>query len=215
MSLKLNNFWPRVKLAAVPILYRHPPTQLSPDRLYIYLDALWRTRNVPGAILEVGCFLGGTAAMAAAFLRNTDQSRQYIANDTFCGFVGDHVTRDINHGTRKTARKSFSRNSIALTRKILDRFGAQEVQLLKGDIASLPAAQLPQTIAVCLVDVDLEIPVGVALEKVYPLVAPGGIILVDDVVSDSFFGAGIAYHNFCQNRSIKPEIFTTIGLIRK
>ena len=38
----------RIKRLLAPLRYPHPVPELSNDRLYLYMDALWRTRALPG-----------------------------------------------------------------------------------------------------------------------------------------------------------------------
>jgi hypothetical protein len=49
------------------MFFRHPTTTLEPERLYAFLDAVWAQRDAEGAVVEVGCYLGGTAALAFRF----------------------------------------------------------------------------------------------------------------------------------------------------
>ena len=69
------------------ILYRKPFSGLAEDNLYAYLDVLYKKRKVSGAILEVGCSIGGTAAIAYKFLDRLGYHKNYTCIDTFSGFV--------------------------------------------------------------------------------------------------------------------------------
>src|ERR1051326_1914968 len=68
-------------------LYRRPVSSLRPERLYAYLDALWERRSLEGTIVEAGCYLGGTAAIAYQMLARTGFEKPYVCIDTFGGFV--------------------------------------------------------------------------------------------------------------------------------
>ena len=57
--------------ALVPLLYRYPPFVLAPERLYLYMHHLIQTKDVPGAVVEIGCNLGGTAVIAKRMLDRT------------------------------------------------------------------------------------------------------------------------------------------------
>src|SRR6185312_16990641 len=50
--------------ALAPLLYRYPPFTLAPERLYLFMHTLIETRAIPGAVVEIGCNLGGTAIIA-------------------------------------------------------------------------------------------------------------------------------------------------------
>ena len=71
--------------ALAPLLYRYPPFTLAPERLYLFLHHLIETRDVPGAVVEIGCNLGGTAIVARKMLRRLDMNKRYICIDTFDG----------------------------------------------------------------------------------------------------------------------------------
>ena len=64
-------------------LYPYPLSSLQPERLYYYLHTLWETRQVDGTVLEIGCWLGGTAAFASRMLARVDYPKRYVAVDTF------------------------------------------------------------------------------------------------------------------------------------
>lgn len=78
---------------------RPPQPELGADRLYAFLDALWQRRDVPGDVLEIGCFRGGTTRIGFRFLQLTQPARLYVAVDTFAGFVGGQFEHDRRLGT--------------------------------------------------------------------------------------------------------------------
>ena len=107
--------------ALAPLLYRYPPFTLAPERLYLFLHHLIETRDVPGAVVEIGCNLGGTAIVARKMLRRLDMNKRYICIDTFDGFVDSQFAADTAHGTPARDRTMFSGNSRVLVGKIMDQ----------------------------------------------------------------------------------------------
>ncbi len=193
---------------------RPPQSQLTPDRLYAYLDCLWRCQQVPGAIVEVGCFRGGTTRIAAQFLAETKISKRYIAIDTFKGFVDGHFQRDIDHGTKEATRSAFSRNSLPVVRRLLDEAGRENVELLEADICEMPESWLPDRISVCLLDVDLDVPTYEALRKVVARLSVGGIVLVDDCHEDNAFaGARVGYQRYVAEAGMGESYFMNMGMV--
>jgi O-methyltransferase len=204
----------RIKRLVAPVRYRNPAPELSIDRLYLYLDALWHTRALPGAAVEIGCFQCGTSAWAYRFLAAIDCPREYVCVDTFNGFPRDQFENDVRLGTRAMHRGGFSANSRALVQQMLDRWGASAIRLVEADIVASPAAVLPPRIAVALVDVDLEAPTFAALEKIYARLSPGGIILVDDCAeNDDFRGARVAYQRFAAACGVPARYAFGMGCI--
>ena len=41
-----------------------PPSAMTVDNLYAYLDALYQLRDIDGPVVEVGCARGGTTIQA-------------------------------------------------------------------------------------------------------------------------------------------------------
>lgn len=163
-----------------PLIYRYPPIDLQPEGLQLWLRTLIDTAKVPGAVVEVGCSVGGTAAFSWTMLCNLKLAKRYICIDTFDGFVEDQFQHDVALGNVPSNRWRFSANSITLTRDILNQHGAQGVELIQGDIITLPDSRLPDAISAALLDVDLALPIYEGLKKLYSRLAPGGVILVDD-----------------------------------
>jgi SAM-dependent methyltransferase len=196
--------------------YPQPASGLQPERLYLYLDALWKRREVPGEVLEVGCWRGGTAAIASSMLRRTGFRKRYRCIDTFGGFVSDQFDADVKHGTPEAFRGYFANSSLPLVRRLLDHYGCKDVDLFQGDITRVPEHALPDEIAVCLLDVDLEVPIHRGLERLYPRLAKGGIILVDDCPeSTSWVGARIGYKNFVRAHGLAEEYAMGMGILTR
>jgi O-methyltransferase len=196
------------------LLHPQPASSLQPERLYLYLDALWQRRNLDGAIVEVGCWLAGTSAIASKMLIRTGYPHRYVAIDTFEGFVAEQFAHDEKLGTPPDDRSMFDANSLEMVRRLLDHWGASEVELLKADIASLAADRLPRQIIVCLIDVDLEIPVYEALSRIVPRLVPGGIVLVDDCPDEtSWPGARAGYSRFMAEMGREEHYLLGMGLL--
>jgi O-methyltransferase len=206
-----------LKLALARFLYRYPPI-LPPERLYAWLDAIWKTREIPGAVVEIGCSIGFTSTVASRMMSGAGVSKSYVCYDTFGGFLSEQFMKDVEIGTRPMVRENFSANSITLARKILRQQGANNVELIKGDIVALPADSLPKTISTALVDVDLSEPTRVALTKVWSRLASGGIVLVDDCLPDpssSDWKAKIGYQAFCNEHKLPEAYRFNMGVLEK
>lgn len=196
------------------LLYRGPLVMLDPERLYAYLDALWQRRHVDGAILEVGCWVGGTSAVACRMLRRSGFPKRYVCIDTFSGFVPAQFEHDVQHGTPQGYIRYFRTNSRETVRRLLDRWDAAEVELIQGDIASISIDVLPAQVSVCLLDVDLEIPVYEGLARIVPRLVPGGVVLVDDCdEKTNWAGARVGYQRFVEEHRLPERYFLGLGVI--
>ena len=195
-----------LKAALRPLLFRYPPVGLQPERLMVWLQTIERTRDVPGTVLEIGCSVGGTTAVSHRLMRNLQIRKPYLALDTFGGFVDEQFSDDTGSQTPEHDRHMFSANSRRLVRRNLDAFGAHDVELLQADVVTVPSSRLPRQVSACLVDVDLSGPVYAALQKVVPLLAPGGVVVVDDCGEDITWRAREAYSRFVTETG-RPEIY--------
>jgi hypothetical protein len=191
-----------------------PSPVLQPERLYLYLDALWRTRQLDGAVVEVGCYRGGTTLTANKFVERIGSARPYLAIDTFSGFDAAQFDVDAKHGTTASLRAAFSDNSFEHVRGTLARYGGQRVQLLQGDIVTLPDAALPASVSVALIDVDLDVPVYEGLRRLFPRLQDGGVMLVDDCPEQTAWaGARIGYRRFVQEHGLEERYAFGMGVV--
>jgi hypothetical protein len=199
--------------ALVPLLYRYPPFALTPERLYLFLHHLIETKDVPGAIVEIGCNLGGTAVIARQMMGRLGIDKPYICIDTFDGFVEEQFATDVALGTPANDQTMFSGNSKELVAKIMKRHRCGEVELLQGDVMQIPDRLLPEECSAVLLDVDLTEPSYVALNRFWPRLTPGGVILVDDCQEPCSWKARLGYARFCEENGIEEKYRYGMGLV--
>jgi O-methyltransferase len=192
-------------------LRRRPLTpQLAPDRLADYLQALRDRTELPGAVLEVGCFRGATTVVAGQLLRDLGQDRPYVCVDTFEGFVADQFEVDVEHGTPESFGTGFSENPKETFERTMRHFRLP-VQAIQADIVKVDPALLPDQVSVCLMDVDLAVPIREGLAKVRPLMVPGGVMLVDDCDEGTDWrGARVGYEEYMESVGEQPR-YTASG----
>lgn len=151
--------------------------------------------DIPGAFVEAGVWMGGSSMAAAATLvRLGVQDRRFILYDTFEGIpapgaedalIGsDHASvlrwwekenRDPDKAGWLTASVEQVRSNMGLTGYDLDR-----VQLVKGLVEQTVPATAPEQIALLRLDTDWYSSTKVELEVMFPRLAPGGVLIVDD-----------------------------------
>lgn len=198
-----------------PLIYRFPPIFLSPSSLYTWFDILVKTDQLEGDIVEVGCYLGGTAAMSARLVKALRSKRNYIVVDTFGGFVEEQYESEIKSGGARSLRQEFSSNSPALTRWVMDKHGGKDVKMIQGDIAKLADNQLPAKISACLLDVDLVDAIYMGICRIYPRLVSGGMIAVDDCDDETLYKARIGYERFMNEHGLPVEIRLGMGIVKK
>jgi O-methyltransferase len=101
-------------------------------------------------------------------------------------------------------------------RQTLALNGLTRVEPIQADVKTFLFDQLTD-ISFCLVDVDLYQPVREALARVWPRVAPGGVVVVDDCGGDAKWDGSLqAYSEFVAEHCLPPEIvLTKLGVLRK
>lgn len=203
------------RTALVPLLYRYPPFVLAPERLYLFMHHLIATKDVPGAVVEIGCNLGGTAVIAKRMLDRLNANKPYICIDTFDGFVSEQFEADAALGTPSKDQNLFSGNSKELVSKIMQRHGCSDVKLVQGDVTKVPDAELPQQCSGVLLDVDLTEPTYIALQRFLPRLAPGGFILVDDCQDGGSWKARIGYSAFCRENGLQEQYMYGMGILSR
>jgi predicted O-methyltransferase YrrM len=96
------------------------------------------------------------------------------------------------------------------------RLGYNKVEVVEGDIVELAESALPSEISVCLMDVDLAIPIQAGLKKIYPRLVPGGIVLVDDCEDEGdteWAGARVGYRRFVEEAGLPERYDSGFGVI--
>jgi len=199
------------------LLYPQPPVALQPERLRVYLNVLHERVGLDGDVVEVGCWLGGTAAIASRFLRRSGFKGKYVCIDTFDGFVAEQFEYDrVNFGVPESDRDIFDGNRESVLTRLLPLWGASEVELVRADIATIEPSRIPTRISACLMDVDLAIPIAEGLKRVWPNLTPGGIIVVDDCPPEtSWAGAKVGYQRFVQSVGLAERYEAGFGIIEK
>jgi O-methyltransferase len=198
-----------------PLIYRYPPIMMEPERLLLWQQTLIETAEIAGVVVEVGCYLGGTAAVSARMMNNLGNKKQYHVYDTFSGFVKEQWNADSSVGVFAETSDDFSSNSKELTRWVLDKHGGKSVFIHEGDIATLPESDLPTKISACLLDVDLTEPIYLGLGRIYPKLESGGMILVDDCSDDGWYKAKIGYERFMSEIGQPPFYKFGMGILSK
>lgn len=192
--------------------YMHEPQQLE----YL-LRSVRETEDVPGACVEVGCAHGATTVFLKKFLDGLSSTKRYIAIDTFSGFIPGDIDHEVRvRGKDPRPYSAFRANRLEWVERSLQWAQVQGVELIQADCLQVDYGEFGG-IAFCLVDVDLYRPVQAALDAIYPELAPGGIIIVDDCKPETEWdGALAAYTEFVRKCGIPSEIVCEkLGVIRK
>jgi len=148
--------------------------------------------RIHGCFVECGVWRGGSAMLAALTLRAVgDESRRIFLYDTFKGMTGPSsidTTRDglaasdmMTKDTRPDGVRCIAPFAEVYQNLVSTGYPMNHISLIEGPIEeTIPLHAPPEPIAVLRLDTDWYESTRHELEYLYPLVAPGGIIIIDD-----------------------------------
>jgi O-methyltransferase len=207
------DFWP---------LYERckPFTMTSEERMY----ALWQTcmyvtaAGVPGDFVECGVWKGGSSMLAALSLPD----RRLWLYDTFEGMPdpSDHDV-DLDGRSMSADWESYQRDPVIRAdspleevRRNLGATGHTDVRLVRGLVEDTIPADAPDHIAILRLDTDWYESTRHELEHLWPRLAAGGVLIVDDYghwqgarqAVDEYFGGRVLLQriDYTGRLAIKP-----------
>jgi O-methyltransferase len=171
-----------------------PFTMGTNERLYTLYKAVQylEDRGVPGAIVECGVWRGGSAMAAALTLLGSGSTERAIyLYDTFAG-MPEPGARDVDFQGRD-ARPTWQRMrsgdanqwclaDLAEVRRNMVSTGypPERLHFVVGRVEETIPAQVPEQIALLRLDTDWYESTYHELVHLYPRLAPGGVLIVDD-----------------------------------
>jgi O-methyltransferase len=176
-------------------LYRRvgPYTMTTPPRVYALVRAVEyvAARGVPGAIVECGVWRGGSMMAAAlTLLRLGVTDRELYLYDTFAGMpppTEADTTRSGERAADLLARGDESSHIWAIAslddvRAAVLSVGYPEnrVHFVEGLVEETLPETAPAEISLLRLDTDWYRSTKHELEHLYPRLAPGGVLILDD-----------------------------------
>jgi O-methyltransferase len=152
-----------------------PNTFVDVWRCHELWSILGELREVPGAILEVGVWRGGTGALIAARAAGLGLEDTVYLCDTWTGVAKagevDIYYRDGKHDDA----------SHAIVERLVTRMALSNVELLQGVFPEDTGERISdRSFRLCHCDVDVYESAKDVLEWVWPRLAPGGVVVFDD-----------------------------------
>ena len=155
-------------------------------------------RNIPGDVAELGVFRGDFAVLInAAF-----PDRIIHLFDTFEGFSSDDVRIEQEQRLSGARVGDYSETAKDLVEKRL-RY-REKALFYKGYFPDTFSLCTAEEFAFVSIDADLYAPTAAALPLFWERLSSGGVLLVHDVNSLQYTGAGKAVREFCRKEGILP-----------
>jgi O-methyltransferase len=219
---------PRLSKVIKEVLFNSPLRRFSfpgyvyeftPPQLCFLCQSLEETRHLEGSVFEVGCSNGATTVFLNKYMDAQGISKPYYAIDTFSGFVTEDVQYEIANRSKTTDMYSgrFTANKKKWFDATVRQHGITRVQSIEADVNKFDLRSLGP-ISFALLDVDLYRPIKKALPELHEMLAPGGIIVVDDCDAGNvrWDGADQAYKEFMEGTKRPAQIIhRKLGVVRK
>jgi predicted O-methyltransferase YrrM len=176
------------------IALARPFTMTSPQRLQALILAVRYVvkRKIPGSIVECGVWRGGSMLTAARTLRELgDTERKLFLYDTFEGMPapGEHDVRHFDRApaanllatdTRDDGTRAVAGIDIVQRAMKLSQYPLSNIQMIAGKVEDTIPNTIPERIALLRLDTDWYSSTLHELQQLYPLLAPGGVLIIDD-----------------------------------
>lgn len=215
-----ENGFPRdfdAEIVSIAEAVRHH-TKTTPERLDALVQSIRHivAHNIPGDIVECGVWRGGSMmAVAKTLLALNDTSRTLYLFDTFEG-MPEPTEHDVSQSgasaLTKFARRARNNQSSDWCFASLQDvqagmastgYPADKVRFVKGMVEDTLPAQAPERVAVLRLDTDWYESTRHELEQLYPRLAEGGMLIVDDYAD--WLGAKKAVDEYLAEHS--PALF--------
>lgn len=178
-------------------------------------DLYQRIVNVPGAIVEFGCWYGQNLVMfenLRAIYEPFNKTRKVIGFDTFAGYTNvseedseSDFVRSGNYAALKTYKPHLEKLlEVHEANNVMGHFSSGH-ELVEGDVTETAPKYFKDhreiTVALAYFDMGLYAPTKAALEAIRPQLVPGSVILLDEFTWADAAGEAIAFR----------EVFGTTG----
>ena len=170
-----------------------PFTMTSPARVNALCEATFyiAKHEIPGSIVECGVWKGGSMlAVALSLIHMGVTSLDLFLFDTFEGMSApteQDVTYSGEAATELLASASpanpiWARASLNEVKEVMSNAGypKDKIHFVKGKVEDTIPAEAPETVALLRLDTDWYESTLHELTHLYPRLAPGGVLVVDD-----------------------------------
>jgi len=165
-----------------------PFTWLSQERIRNNIQSINEVveKNIPGDILEIGVYKGGSIMSMLMALNNNGEKRHVHLYDTFEGMTAatehDVVAHDGIHyddAVKQMPEYACIASLNVVKRNVSKiRYSSDYIHYHMGDI--MKTTEFPRSIAMLRLDTDFYDSTKFELDNFYPLVSSGGIVIIDD-----------------------------------
>ncbi len=186
--------------------------QISEAELKVILRELTAVlgRRVAGEVVELGCYNGGTSVLLGQLLHPTN--KQLYLYDSFSGLPEKSVVDASPAGLQfKTGELLASRS---LVEKRFKQAGLRRPRIKKAWFSELTPSDLPEEICFAFLDGDYYESIHDSLKLVWPKLAEGAVVVVDDYTNEALPGAARAVDEWLSTHNSELRVEQSLAIIR-
>lgn len=151
-------------------------TLVDQYRAYSLWSCIEQVSSVPGALIEVGVWKGGTGALIASQAAQYGIAEKVYLCDTFSGVV--KASKEFDNAYRGG---EHSDTSESVVRALVQQLELNNVRILKGIFPDETAADIIEpAFRFCHIDVDVYLSAKHVFEWVWDRMEVGGVVVFDD-----------------------------------
>jgi O-methyltransferase len=189
--------------------------QIREDELLVLLSELKRVLDtgVEGDVVELGCYEGTSALFFGRLLKGVSSDKKMWLYDSFEG-LPDKTTEDdsamgaqFKQGELKASKAVLAKNFVKAGLKIPEIKRAWFYELDPGD--------LPDKVCFAFLDGDFYESILDSLKLVWPKMAQGSTLIIDDYQNAALPGAAQAVNEFFANKNVQIIATKTLAIIKQ
>jgi len=197
------------------LLDRYPIVSDQVDRgeLRVILRELRRVleKEVQGDVVELGCYVGTTSLFLQRMLRNT--SKQLHVYDSFAG-LPPKVATDVSPVGEQFKQGELTASKAQLI-KYFKQAGLPLPVIHKAWFEQLTLADTPDHISFAFLDGDFYTSILASLAVVWPKLAPGAIVVIDDYQTEALPGVRQAIKEWSNDHSFTLRNEASLAIITR
>lgn len=169
-------------------------------------------RGIGGDVVEFGCYIGTTSLFMRRLMNERASTAALYAYDSFEG-LPTKITQD-----NSAAGEQFKAGELRVSKKqFLHEFTKANLSppiTYRAWFADLTPQQVPEQISFAFLDGDFYQSIMDSLRLVWPRLATGGTITIDDYQRAALPGVERAVHDFFRDKSVKIHHEHNIAVIK-
>ncbi len=187
--------------------------QIDARELRVILRSLAHVlqQNVPGDVVELGCYSGTTSLFLQRMLQAQATPSQLHVYDSFAGLPAKTSPDNSPSG------EQFKAGELAVSKaqfiKHFRQAGLPLPHIHKAWFADLTTADMPEHIAFAFLDGDFYESIRDSLRIITPHLAPGAMIVVDDYQAEALPGAARAVDEWLQGKPYTMRSEASLAVI--